>query len=789
MSDLIYQTVILGALFHDIGKFIQRGDFGNLDIGGRHPEVSATFIKSWGQFLAQWADLALLETLVTRHHESTVFPDSLRAQKAPEEIKTLCLLVSRADNYSSAERDTETESRHFKTTPLTSVFSRIKLKPETQVKQKHYRAGVFSPERAFPVEEDSLNPAATAALARDFGSAMEEISKTKWPSFRALYDCLAAILEDYCWCLPAATQEELPDISLYDHLRTTAAIAAALYEYHAAHNDFSIDSITDDTREKFLLLAGDLSGIQRYIFDIAAIGVGGVAKRLRARSFYLSAVSAGLAHKIAYDLNLPSINIITMSGGNFYLLLPNTRPVHAYIERLRIQVNQDFLDRFGGELSLNLAQVPFAGKDFRRYNLVQRQAGEELALAKLSPMADMLRHSDGSWLESAFVLEKTKSNSQGYCKSCGKLPVTKTMDDSAVCDLCYQDLALGTRLPNAKMILFYHKNPQHPNSIELPGGLWLLATDSASIAGNEILVGYSLNIEEKKRDFTTIVRKVFGGNHVPHINGQPLDFDAIAGCSPGKKMLGVLKADIDNLGALFSLGLGDRGTISRVATLSRMLDIFFSGWLNRLLIDKYPNVYLVYSGGDDLLAVGPWEQITNLINQVRADFVRFVGENPDITLSAGIAVVKPSFPIAHGAAAADESLGKAKDKGPKVKGEAKDQCTLLGETVKWEQLPTLIAQGRTLAGWLEQRLISARFVHHLLLYARMFDAYLLDRQVEGLRYIPLLSYDLNRNLKQDEQTIEIRKWAQGLMDPNSPTIRHLALIARYALLARRLNNA
>ena len=41
-----YQTVILAALLHDIGKFLQRGSFGSLNTEGKHPKVSGTFISS-----------------------------------------------------------------------------------------------------------------------------------------------------------------------------------------------------------------------------------------------------------------------------------------------------------------------------------------------------------------------------------------------------------------------------------------------------------------------------------------------------------------------------------------------------------------------------------------------------------------------------------------------------------------------------------------------------------------------------------------------------------------------
>lgn len=91
-------------------------------------------------------------------------------------------------------------------------------------------------------------------------------------------------------------------------------------------------------------------------------------------------------------------------------------------------------------------------------------------------------------------------------------------------------------------------------------------------------------------------------------DGEPLYFDCIANKSGGKKLLGYLKADVDNLGSLFAYGLGDdlqdRNSISRLATLSRMLDLFFSGRIEQLLSIEYTDCYSVFSGGDDLLIIG-----------------------------------------------------------------------------------------------------------------------------------------------------------------------------------------
>ncbi|MEZ4661479.1 MAG: hypothetical protein R2911_28345 [Caldilineaceae bacterium] len=124
-----------------------------------------------------------------------------------------------------------------------------------------------------------------------------------------------------------------------------------------------------------------------------------------------------------------------------------------------------------------------------------------------------------------------------------------------------------------------------------------------------------------------------------------------AGVEP---LLGVVKMDVDQLGLLLAQGLGSKATsISRVAAFSRMLDMFFSGWvdsrLRHILLHEggkpaYANVngrqqpvanplhnmYTVYAGGDDLLWWGPWDWAVTAARELQKDFARYTGHNqPD----------------------------------------------------------------------------------------------------------------------------------------------------------------
>jgi CRISPR-associated protein Csm1 len=64
-----YRTVVLGGLLHDVGKLLQRGTFGAIDIKGKHPAISANFVSAFTDVFSQICDVSLLQILVQKHHE------------------------------------------------------------------------------------------------------------------------------------------------------------------------------------------------------------------------------------------------------------------------------------------------------------------------------------------------------------------------------------------------------------------------------------------------------------------------------------------------------------------------------------------------------------------------------------------------------------------------------------------------------------------------------------------------------------------------------------------------
>src|SRR5262249_30185833 len=151
---------------------------------------------------------------------------------------------------------------------------------------------------------------------------------------------------------------------LYDHLRVTSAIAACLYQFHARRAALTDKEVARQDQTRCLLLVGDISGIQDYIFGISTIGAGGVAKRLRARSFYVQLLVDTAGLRVLRAFALPLANLLMAAGGKFYLLLPHLPDAPGDLRRLQREFDEWLLTEFHGALALNFAWIELPDADF-----------------------------------------------------------------------------------------------------------------------------------------------------------------------------------------------------------------------------------------------------------------------------------------------------------------------------------------------------------------------------------------------------------------------------------------
>jgi CRISPR-associated protein Csm1 len=132
----------------------------------------------------------------------------------------------------------------------------------------------------------------------------------------------------------------------------------------------------------------------------------------------------------------------------------------------------------------------------------------------------------------------------------------------------------------------------------------------------------------------------------------------------GVQWLGVLRMDVDNLGAVFTQWRPERAMMG-TGMMSREMETFFSHHLNEIVREhatiKNGNeerlaAYIIYAGGDDLFIVGAWHLLPQLAEAIHAAFHEYTG-NEHLTISAGISLMpRTKMPLYLAADEAKEAL-------------------------------------------------------------------------------------------------------------------------------------
>lgn len=605
---------------------------------------------------------------------------------------------------------------------LRSVFCRLNAGGASRAAAKCYQCQPLTLTSPFPTEaEELLDGDPLAGLDQDLERAAEN-PPAGVGDFLVLLDTM---LKKHLWCVPAGPGPGI-DVSLYDKMRSTAAISVCLARAG---------------EEPFLLLAADFSGIQTYIFTVAQTNTKGVSKRLRARSFLVDAMIQSLAYQICEELEVPCGNILMLTGGKFYLLLPNTRRTAEKLELLGKEIEESLFRRFYGDISVNLAWVTFGDQGLVDYSAtvteLSRRLREEKGRALRASLAD-----EGGWREDRFILAGDLAGKRS-CPSCGRRLMDRGQE---VCPECRRQEELGGKLATADRLWFSREGGEFQ--------LWdrSYLSFSSGCARGSLRRVEQLNSWEIPAGMTRYPFAVrLMANQLPKAeNGEPMTFGDIAERSGGSKRLAVLKADVDNLGYLFADGMQEKdrhyGTISRVSTLSRLLEMFFSGYIGHLLKTEFPSVYSVFSGGDDLFLIGPWDVMPGMALRIQREFSAFSGGNPCVTLSAALHIAKPKTNIALLAEQSEQDLKRVKNSCPQAlypDKRGRNGVSFLGDILSWEDFAAQLDNIEVLRPAVDG--VNAAILRRIVQYSEMYRGFLHDHDVLGLMFEPLLHYDRARN--------------------------------------------
>ncbi|PWQ97651.1 type III-A CRISPR-associated protein Cas10/Csm1 [Leucothrix pacifica] len=531
--------VALAAFLHDLGKFAERArieEADSMDLEGNRrsdlnkqlycpkfkdhythvhaaytaigfdviekhlPEIIGSDMYPFKPWKDRDADDSLINA-AAMHHKPETFLQWV--------IATADRVASGFERQEFAEYNESEEKRnHYNTRQLTLVeqitLEEPRPEPSAEDLEWCYKLKPLSSSALFPVERkgyeansNTNSQAEYRELWNGFVSGLALIPESHRRDLSLWLDHFETLWGTYTYAIPSATVgKTLPDVSLYDHSRTTAALAVALWRYHqhddteAAREELTAQwdvkrqdvplSQTAWSDKKFLLIQGDFFGIQNFIFSAGSETQKRAAKLLRGRSFYISLLTECAALKVLDALDLPSTSQVINAAGKFLIVAPNTPEVTEKLKTVQGVLDDWFLKHSYGQSGVGLAWLPASSNDFRKSDGQTQEPPFQKLVKRLFEALELKKHKRMQMVDQAApapVFEEfldSFNNEQGVCAIDGhSAGVVKLKDtERYICQLAKDQIDVGGYLTKFNRFLICRKDAQLLSTQELrPLGL------------------------------------------------------------------------------------------------------------------------------------------------------------------------------------------------------------------------------------------------------------------------------------------------------------------------------
>lgn len=638
-----------GALLHDIGKAVQRAE----NVRKKHQIVGADLLEKFD------ANREITRSL--RYHHSDYMSSSL-----PKD--SLSYITYIADNIASGtDRRSENDEKGWKwnsKTPLQDIFNRFGNEPS-----KRY----IAPSELRPNVVDKILPSKVmhdytpGEYSRGVSYFEEGLSAIEFTEEYA--PSVLNLVEATMSFMPSSTNMlEVADISLYDHMKLTAAYACSILQYAEEkgiadyEKTFKNGANSFYKKQSFMLIGFRLEGVQDFIYTITSKGA---HKQLRSRAFYVEMMSQWFVDSFLKKSGLTRANVLYSDTEHGYIIVGNTNDNRNIIVEAQKEFNEFLFENFGVKLYMAVGTAGFSASQvmmenssdeytniFREIDFIldknsknRYQASEILKLNKVGKKDGRecaVCHSTGNMVDG-----------QNKCELCEKLENFSTNIQKQEFFVINDD---SNGLPVSKNAYLSTVTEDEVKKGEVQGRIYAKnRLDTGHMQETHIWVGdYSMT-----NDYNSYAKRKWTMDE----NGNSI----------GINRLGALMIDVDDLYAGFLSGFKIQGegkytTMSRYATLSRRLQSFFKLYLNNFAEDK--KLSIIYSEGDDVFAIGAWDDILDFVQDVYDYFKKWT--DGKMTFSAGVALVESKTPINVIARETKALLDKAKLSG-------KDRITLFSE--------------------------------------------------------------------------------------------------------------
>lgn len=504
------------------------------------------------------------------------------------------------------------------------------------------------------------------------------------------------------------------------------------------------------------------SGIQDYIFSINHQAAG---KRLRGRSARLGLV-LDRCRVFFEDKFKGKFKVIRNAGSRLELEFSlSDIKLEPFLEDLQRRLDEHSLRDLDGQVWF----VATGGEG--KQEVYRRLAGAKLQMGGAA--LQLKRNTKTStWNVEEFIFQR-QVNERGVEKE-------EASD--------FPEARLGQALAHRNNKYIYFTETGGETEVEILGSAAKIVPDDSGEGFRFALGDMAQSVDPK------LIRKRLA-RYAPLCEGEHrlCDFDEIAEKSTGAKFLGVLKADVDNLGKTFADFPRNAEGEKRAEKLSNNLEELFTEQLESLLKSSFADCYIVYSGGDDLFILGPWDQLIrfadafhSLLNSSVKDW-----QDSELFLSAGFRLAHPKSPVRHLASDVEVALEYAKGhRAMPSKLDPKNRICIFERILAWSELRTGLAWADQFIQGIREQGLSTGFLQRLQWYGSEFRRYE-SGKIDGLRMAGLLQNDWYRNKGRLEE--KLRAEMDNLigllvrpMDVKAPARwREIDFATRFALYAAR----
>ncbi|OMH40388.1 type III-A CRISPR-associated protein Cas10/Csm1 [Desulfurobacterium indicum] len=760
------------ALLHDIGKFYRRAESKR----DSHQVMSEKAIlekltDGLKKFFTD-SEIKEIASLVRNHHYEREKLDNV-------ELTNFLKAVIDGDRHSAGLDRHNTEEKYdekqaTEKSPLVCIFEEIaynkkKINDISELLSNDvyvYKFKKLSPENAFPIKKSAYYQT-DIDYSSLWSKFIKEFNSLKGTSnFNLFFEAMKSIIIKYTWCIPSSTYSprgfSIPDVPLCDHLTSSAAIATASYRWRKNNSG---------KKPRYILLSGDFSGIQNFIFSRHGESKKYAAKILRAKSLLVSFALETVITKIAEKFKVNRACLLINAGGKFTMVLPDI-DTEKRIKQIKEELEEALIKNHYGLLSINLAFVRLEPEDFEKGRFLNKL--KELHIKEGNEKFKSFSIDN----EEKFAIRDYIQSLKGKtpCSICGVRP---KKENSEMCSLCEYLKELGEKLPKSKAMKITINEKTFPlpeikvyrSEKELNSEYVNADTDTLIFSIGESITGIpsrNINVHLPKNSKTEVLSEKIKTEIIKRCHEDEKELPDIKtfcqlgmesliedgeGTLRGKPFISVLKADVDNLGFIFMKGfVGIENaeekskqslySVSRVLYLSRMIDYFFSVVLTEKIRNKYRNIYTVFAGGDDLFLIGPWEDMLKFVKEMEEDFRKYVSYNPDLTFSSGILITKPDVPVYFLAEGAEEQLEKSKD--------TKNCITVFGKTATYEDFKKLLKISDELEREVENKNISTTSAYKLINLSEMANK--IYKNAQNALWKAYLAYLTDRNYGKDNHS-------------------------------------